>query len=235
MSQVLLYLDVETTGLEPEDRICSLGLIVVDGEKVTSYTSVVKPPRKIKPEAMAIHHITNEMVKSASPINEDTVFKVLEKHNSDKNILVAHNISFELDMLSREGLIWNGGMIDTLRCSKHLIEEIEQFSLQYLRYELGLYKEELARSSDCGVVLQAHNALSDAFHVKMLLEYLVEIEPVEELMTLTMQPVLLKKLLFGKYKGHYLEELVFQDAGYLNWLLNQEIDEDLSYSIKHYL
>ena len=232
---MLLFLDVETTGLEGNDRICALGLITVDEKETKTYQTLIKPPRKIKPEAMAVHHITNEMLKDAPSFSASEVSKVLEQYNSEENILIAHNISFELEMLSKESLLWRGGIIDTLRCSKHLIDEIERFSLQYLRYELGLYKTEQAQSTSLNVTLQAHNALSDAFHVKMLFEYLMDMATEEVLMTLTIQPALLKKLTFGKYKDHYLEELASQDAGYLNWLLNQEIDEDLSYSIKHYL
>ena len=235
MSQVLLYLDVETTGLEQEDRICSLGLIVVDNENVTTYQSLVKPPRKIKPEAMAVHHITNEMVKEASSFSDIELYKLLETYNSEEHILVAHNVSFVLEMLSKEGLLWQGRVVDTLRCSKHLIKEIEHFSLQYLRYELGLYKQEVATSKVLGVTLQAHSALSDALHVKLLCEYLLEMVSVQELLTLTTQPVLLQKLTFGKYKTQYIEEIASQDRGYLQWLLNQEIDEDLAYSIQHYI
>ena len=235
MRQVLLFLDVETTGLELEDRICSLGLIVVDNEKTIAYHSLVKPPRKIKPEAMAVHHITNEMVKNIKTFSSSDIFKTLEQYNTEKNILIAHNINFELEMLSKEGLLWCGGIVDTLRCSKHLIEEIEQFSLQYLRYELGLYRQEVGSSSALGIKLQAHSALSDAFHVKMLLSYLMEMADIDALMEYTTEQVLLKKFSFGKYKGRYIEEVALQDVGYLNWLLNQEIDDDLSYSIKYYL
>lgn len=43
---MLIYIDVETTGLEENDRICSLGMIVYDGEKVSKYKELIKPPKK---------------------------------------------------------------------------------------------------------------------------------------------------------------------------------------------
>ena len=232
---MLLYLDLETTGLEEGDRVCALGLILKDVNSTEVYENYVKPIRKIRTEAMAVHHITNEMLKEASSFNESEIVQLLNKYNSEENILVAHNSNFELSMLAKEGLFWKGGVIDTLKCSRHLIEEIDRFSLQFLRYELGLYKDEQKEAEHLDLKLQAHSALSDAFHVKLLHKYLNDMQDDEELMTLSMEPVLIKKFAFGKYKDHYLEEVSLTDKGYLQWLLSQNVDEDLEYSIKHYL
>ena len=231
---MLLYLDLETTGLEDDDYVCALGLILKD-DKTEVYESYVKPKRKIRAEAMAIHHITNEMIKDAPKFKDTDIVKMLTTYNNEDHILVAHNINFELSMLAKEGLIWKGGIIDTLKCTRHLVEEIDRFSLQFLRYELGLYKDEKDKALELGLELQAHSALSDAFHVKLLHTYLNEIHNDEHLMSLSMEPVLIKKFAFGKYKDHYLEEVALNDSGYLQWLLSQNVEEDLEYSIKHYL
>lgn len=232
---MLIFLDLETTGLEPSDRICSFGAIMEDSSGVKVYESLIKPACKIKSEAMALHHITNEAISSAPCFSESEALAFLDAHNSVEHTLVGHNISFDLEMLSREGFLWQGGIIDTLRCSRHLIEEIDRFSLQYLRYELRLYKDEVPKSKKLGIHLQAHTALSDAFHVQQLYAYLKEMVSEEELMRMSVEPALLKKLNFGKYKEHYIEEVASQDRRYLEWLLQQDIDEDLSFSIRHYL
>ena len=65
--------------------------------------------------------------------------------------------------------------------------------------------------------------------------YLNEMADDSRLMELSIEPVLIKKFVFGKYRDHYLEEVAMNDAGYLRWMLDQAIDEDLEYSIKHYL
>ncbi len=230
-----LYLDLETTGLEEPDRICSAGLIIDNDGHTLTEEVLVKPPRKIRPEAMAVHHITNEMVKEAPAFDATNIAALLREYNSSENILVAHNISFELAMLAKEGFVWKGGVIDTLKCSRHLIDEIDRFALQYLRYELGLYRSEVKEAKALGLELKAHSALSDAFHVRLLHRYLNEMADDERLMALTTEPVLIRKFAFGKYKDHYLEEVAMNDAGYLCWMLEQSIDEDLEYSIKHYL
>ncbi len=232
---MLIYLDLETTGLEASDRICSLGIIIDQEEKTLTEEAIVKPPRKIRPEAMAVHHITNEMVKEAPAFDATKIAALLKEHNNSANILVAHNIGFDLAMLAKEGFIWKGGVIDTLKCSRHLIDEIDRFSLQYLRYELGLYRSEEKEAEALALELKAHSALSDAFHVRLLHRYLNAMADDERLMALTVEPVLIRKFAFGKYKDHYLEEVAMNDAGYLRWMLEQNIDEDLEYSIKHYL
>jgi DNA polymerase III epsilon subunit-like protein len=232
---VLIYLDLETTGVEEADRICSLGLIIGNEGDSQTQEALIKPSRKIRPEAMAVHHITNEMVKEAPVFDSSKIVTLLKEHNSSDNILVAHNINFDLSMLAKEGFFWKGGVIDTLKCSRHLIDEIDRFSLQFLRYELGLYRSEEKEAEKLGLELKAHSALSDAFHVKLLHQYLREMADDEKLMELTIEPVLIKKFVFGKYKDHYLEEVAMNDAGYLRWMLDQAIDEDLEYSIRYYL
>ena len=206
-----------------------------DSEGVKVHESLIKPACKIKTEAMAVHHITNEEVVKAPAFSESKAYELLNQYNSEDHVLVGHNISFDLEMLVKEGFTWKGGIVDTLRCSRHLIEEIDRFSLQYLRYELGIYKEEEERSKALEITLQAHSAISDAFHVQELYYYLKEMVSEDELMRLSVEPALLKKLNFGKYKDHYIEEIASQDRRYLEWLLQQDIDEDLSFSIRHYL
>jgi len=133
-------------------------------------------------------------------------------------------------MLERSGFKFLGEVIDTLRVTKHLVGECEQFSLQFLRYELKLYKKEKEH-------LDAHHALSDAKIVKNLYEYLLDIQTKEKLAELSFKNVLLTKFEFGKYSGRYIEEISMCDRGYLEWMLGNiiDLDEDLRYSIEYYL
>ena len=232
---MLIYLDLETTGLEEEDRLCALGIIVVETNTTKCYESYVKASRKVRAEAMAVHHITNEMLVDAPDFEKSEVFEVLKRYNNTETILLGHNINFDIAMLAKEGFVWQGGIIDTLKCARHLIDEIDRFSLQYLRYELRLYAKEVVEAKKLDITLRAHTALSDALHVKLLHEYLQESADDERLMELTLTPALIKKFLFGKHKNSYIEEVAMKDKSYLQWLLKQEIDEDLSYSIQHYL
>ena len=234
---MLIYLDLETTGLEKNDRICALACIAFDGEIMQQHTQQIRPPKKIRPEASAVHHITNEMIKEAPVFSKSDVVAWLQVQNQSENILIGHNINFDLGMLEKESFVWQGGIIDTLKCTKHLIQEIDRFALQYLRYELQLYKSESEIAEKMGIRLQAHTALSDAFHVMLLHRYLNDMADDEQLQELTLERALVKKFNFGKYSGRYIEEIARHDQGYLEWMLNNmfDMDSDLRYSVKYYL
>jgi DNA polymerase-3 subunit epsilon/exodeoxyribonuclease X len=126
-------------------------------------------------------------------------------------------------------------VVDTLRCVKSLIPECEEFSLQFLRYELHLYKEEEALANSLDMKIQSHRALSDALHLLLLYKNLTQYATLSQLIEISSKPVLLEKLLFGKYKGRYIEEILHVDSSYIYWLSNNiENDEDLVYSIEFY-
>jgi DNA polymerase-3 subunit epsilon/exodeoxyribonuclease X len=229
-SEMLIFLDVETTGLEEKDRICSIGIIGTEDEENRIIYELVNEGKKILPQASSINHITNEMLKNKPKFKDSQAYEFLTKHNNENTTIVGHNVKFDLAMLEKSGFSFKGQAIDTLRVTKHLIPECEQFSLQFLRYELKLYKKEKEE-------LQAHHALSDATIVKNLYEYLLEIAPKEKLAELSFKKVLISKFEFGKYSGRYIEEISMIDRGYLEWMMSNiiDLDEDLRYSISYYI
>ena len=236
---MLIFIDLETTGVESNDKICSVALIIVDKETVSYKYELVNEGKKIPPQASSIHHITNEMIKEKPSFKDSDAYKFLQQNNNEKNTLIAHNIKFNLQKLSSAGMIWKGDVIDTLRVTKHLIPECEFFSLQVLRYELKLYRGEDKEKDKLGIkdALSAHNALSDALIVKLLFNSLGELASVDKMKELSFKNVLLQKFDFGKYAGKYIEEIAMNDRGYLQWMLEgiTDLDEDLRYSINYYL
>lgn len=240
---MLIFLDLETTGLEDIDKICSIGLIAIDGDSLSPRGTLdlgydlVNEGKKISPKASSINHITNEMLKDKPKLKDSKAYKFLQEHNNEETTIIAHNIKYDMNMLSLIGFKFNGKKIDTLRCTKHLIPECEQFSLQFLRYELKLYKKESEFAYTNSINIAAHNAISDSLHVKLLYEELLEYAPYEELLELSNKHVLIQKFEFGKYSGKYIEEISMNDRAYLEWMLNNisDLDEDLRYSIEYYL
>jgi len=236
---MLIFLDTETTGLEDKDKVCSIGIIAVDEESLHVEYDLVNDGKKISPKASSINHITNEMLKEKPKLQESKAYKFLQEQNNKDTVLVAHNIKFDLQMLEKSGFKWRGRTIDTLRCTKHLIPECEEFSLQFLRYELRLYELEEKECSTCRVSkpITAHNAISDALHVKLLYEYLLDSSTCSQMQELSDTKVLMQKFSFGKYIGRYIEEIAMNDRGYLEWMLASinDLDEDLRYSIDYYL
>lgn len=230
---MLIFLDSETTGLERNDKICSLA--IVDARNYIY--ELINEGKKIPPLTSSVNHITNEMMQNKPPFKDSKSFAYLQEHNRQENILVGHNIKFDIEKLASSGFIWKGKIIDTLRVTKHLIPECEFFSLQVLRYELQLYRLEKSELDKYGIkdALHAHHALLDTFVSKLLFEYLQGLADVEMMQELTFQNVLLQKFSFGKYKGRYIEEICMNDASYAQWLLSTDVDEDLQYSINYYL
>lgn len=60
-----LYLDTETTGLSQTDEIVEIGIVDDNGETV--FEALVRPSQPIPAEASRVHHITDEMVRTARP------------------------------------------------------------------------------------------------------------------------------------------------------------------------
>jgi len=233
---VLIFLNVQTTGLAAEDKICSIAILEAQTQKY--WYELINEGKKIPPQASSIHHLTNEMLKNKPKFRESEVYKFLHDNNHVESTIVAHNIQFTIEKLASSGLIWKGGVIDTLRVTKHLIPECELFSLQVLRYELKLYRDEAKEKELFGIknALYAHHALADVIVTKLLFTYLLGLSSEEAMQNLSFKNVLIEKFTFGKHKGKYIEEVAMNDRSYLEWMLNNtDIDEDIKYSINHYL
>lgn len=228
-----IVLDTETTGLEPKERICAVG-IVTEGE---IHYELIHPGKKIPPEASAIHHITNEMVEDAPPFATSRSNDLIRSLNTLEHTLVSHNAPFDLAMLQKEGITWQGEIIDTLKCSKALMDDLEGYGLQFLRYELRLYRQEEEYFERFGINPTAHNAISDALHTRMVYEYLLDLASHPELVEMSRSRLLLGRLPFGKYAKKRIETVAMKDPAYLKWMVESlmDMDEDLRYSIEYYL
>ncbi len=226
---MLIFIDAETTGLQTDDKICSLALIIEEDSGETLKYELINEGKKISSKASSINHITNEMIKGKPKLKDSDIFKFLQNVNTSEATIIGHNVNFDLEKLSINGFKFKGKIIDTLKVSKHLIPECESYALQFLRYELKLYKNEVEE-------IVSHNALSDARVVKALYKYLLDFATKDEMYELSFKNVLLQKFEFGKYQGRYIEEIAMYDRGYLEWMLSvMDLDEDLRYSIDYYL
>lgn len=63
LAQKPLYLDTETTGLGRLDEIVEISILDSEGDVLLD--QLVRPTKPIPPDALAIHKITDEMVKDA--------------------------------------------------------------------------------------------------------------------------------------------------------------------------
>jgi len=233
----IIILDTETTDKDESKRLIQLAYKNMEtGEFVNEF---FKPPVPISFGAMAVHHVTNEMVADKKPFDESehkaSVVELLKE-----NILVAHNAPFDIQVLQNEGLEI-GKSLDTLRLSRHLLKS-ELYNLQFLRYSLDLKVE-----------ADAHDALGDVLVLEALFLYLKneaktqfdlssDDEVIKKLLELNDMPVLLDTIGFGKHRGKSFADIVKEDRSYLQWLFGSESEkpvadqnEELVYTLKHYL
>lgn len=56
--------------------------------------------------------------------------------------------------------------------------------------------------------------------------------PIQDMVRISNSPILIACMLFGKHKG-----ILFRDipTDYLDWLQSTELDEDMAYTVRHYL
>lgn len=237
MNKQIIFFDTETTGNTEKDFLCQLAYKTKD----TEFNNLYKPPVLIPPEASAIHHITNKMVKNEPSFKESPDYQNVKELFEDENsFVVAHNAIFDLNMLKKEEIIPRN-FICTLRVARALDPEgkIEKYNLQYLRYFLGIEIE-----------AKAHDALGDVLVLEKLFERLFnkikttdnldDEKTIEKMTKISSHPSIFKHFNFGKYVGQEIGNVAKEDRGYLEWLLKQkqegdQIDEDWIYTLKHYL
>ncbi|MDR0486225.1 MAG: 3'-5' exonuclease [Elusimicrobiota bacterium] len=97
----LLYLDLETTGLDAGAgaKIVEIAMVALNGNKRSQYQTLVNPGRLIHPEISKINSIYNDMVENA-PYFSAICGEVLEFLGG--NTIVCHNVPFDLPILARE-------------------------------------------------------------------------------------------------------------------------------------
>jgi len=95
-----LVVDVETTGLSPENNeIIEIGLVYVKNLKIQSeFSTLIRPKNTIPPFVQKITGISNNMIKSAPTFQE--VSSEIMSFMSEKDIFVGHNVKFDYDMVN---------------------------------------------------------------------------------------------------------------------------------------
>ncbi|WP_457607728.1 exonuclease domain-containing protein [Nitratifractor sp.] len=233
-----VILDTETTGTDAEDRICQLAYLVLDeeGRVVEHYDELCTPPLPIKYESMAIHHITPEMIEGKPACTETEGFRRLEELNTPENLLVIQNAEFDLEMLRREGFESRMRLIDTFRLLRKLMPMEASHGQQYLRYKLGLYREEPRLIEQLGVEVRAHDALGDVIVLERLYAYLRKKMDAEEMVELCQEPILLEIMPMGRHRGERIEEVALQHRNDLLYMVdNFDLDRDLRHSFRYWL
>lgn len=234
----IIVLDTETTGMFEKDRICQLSYLVLDEEFEVEevHNELCMPPLPISYEAMAIHHITPEMLTGKLPCVQTKAYKRLLELNTPHNLLVIQNAAFDLSMLAKEGFTNEMNLIDTFRILRAYYPSEGSFSLQFKRYQWGLYKQEQTLAKKLGITIQAHDALGDVIVLKHLFERLCEEHSIPRMVVVCSEPMVLTHIPYGKHKGKRFLDVARTERQDLHAMLSSNgIDEDVKASILHAL
>ena len=235
----IIFFDTETTGGGEKDRLLSLA-VKEKGQDKAIVNAIYRPPVPISFESMAVHHITEKMAAGRPMFTAAPEYQSLkELFEHEDTVAVAHNVAFDLAMLSREGIA-PSQTICTYKIARALDpeEKLGQYRLQYLRYLLGLEVEALAHDA-LGDVLVLEG-LFERLLAKMSAEVGTEEESLQKMIEISSRPMLFTTLRFGKHKGKRIEDVARTDASYLRWLLSEKkkdpaAEADWIYTLEHYL
>lgn len=225
---MIRVIDYETTGTseQPDAEIIEVGSYDVNGDGSSWLISspatwLVRPRGPIPPEAMAVHHIAEADVANAPELRE-----IIDGFLDGADICAAHNAKFEEHFTPYKGLRW----ICTYRCARIVWPDAPVHSNQGLRYWLGVDGD---ADFDRDLSMPPHRALPDAYVTAFILRRLLLERSVDDLLTYSRYPALLKIMNFGKHKG-----MAFADApaDYLEWLRDKsDMNEDTKFSAKYWL
>lgn len=225
ISHQLIFLDTETTGNGPEDRLIQVAYTSNDDSPFVDelYTA----PVPITIEAMSVHHITPKMTEGKPPFQGSKEFHDLEKRFQEGAIMIAHNAPFDAEMLKREGLHVSR-MIDTLKIAHYLDPEgrVSSYKLQFLRYLLGIEVDAVAHDAK-GDVLVLEQLFYRFLKKIMEQENLSQDTAIEQMLHISETPLVYKFFPFGKYKNTSITDVLQSDRGYLEWLLRTKLQEEV--------
>lgn len=194
--------------------------------------------RSMHPRAMAVNHITPEMIDDLQDITQYPEYTFLKDFiQNNKCTVIAHNAPFDIDVLRRVNIEIElyCDVIDTLRVTK-VINDFQgliydQTSLQFMKYFYRLDLERKDFNNKYNIPDNAHDARSDVVDLFFYYRYLrKEIgASVENMVNISLGPNCLKYVPFGTNKGKLFSELT---ANQLKWYSNDCDDIDVKHSAK---
>lgn len=206
---IIRAIDFETTGIPtPDDphAIVEIGWCDLPAEGYDS--QLINPGRPIPHEAMAVHHITDEMV-SSSPEFDDVWPSIFGP--TDADYFAAHNADYERQFIKTEI-----PFICTWKVALRVWPDAPSHSLQFLRYHLALPVN--------GDLPMPHRAGPDAYLCALLLERIMAEPTAPDLASMVRWSnghALLPRCPLFKHKGKKWEDV---PTDYLDWIVNKPND-----------
>lgn len=211
-----VFIDVETTGLDPEnDKIVEIAAVHYSGrERLQDFKTLVNPGIPIPPTASAIHHLTDRDVADAPNVEE--IWPALTAFTSGA-ICVAHNAPFDRSFLKA---LAEHRWLCTYRFARHLWPGLPSYTNQHLRYWLGLqipFVGEHRALADIEVTAEVFFRELDGYRQLGLDWNIASVAAFIE------KPVPCTHMPFGKYRGTILSDV---PSDYLGWVVRSDAARD---------
>ncbi len=150
---MLLFLDIETTGLNPDtEDLWELSAVRWDGKKaVATFSSLIAPDRddfSFPPFIKKLCGVTEEDLRG-QPLLHEVRDVFMKKFIKPDDIIVGHNISFDTGFLKKKGFPLDHEEIDTYPLATIVLPDEESHSLEVLTKKYDIEHE------------GAHRALAD--------------------------------------------------------------------------
>jgi DNA polymerase-3 subunit epsilon len=233
LQRPLAFFDLETTGTRiGQDRIVQIGIVRLtpDGER-HSYQTLVNPGIPIPPEATAVHHLTDDMVKDAPFLEAvaDIIRDELEGCDLSGFNLLRFDIPFLAEELHRVGVEWDPmecRVVDVQRIYHRMEPRDLSAAVKFFcgREHTGAHDALSDVQATADVLLAQLERYGDALRPDI--DFLGEFsgdrkrtpDPAGKLRFNEEGHVCLG---FGKYTGWPLERIGQNDPGYLQWLMTK--------------
>lgn len=170
----LAFIDLETTGANPvRDRITEIGIVEVDGDRVSTWSTLVNPERPIPRFIQQLTGIDDAMVAGA-PTFDQLADELAERLHG--RLFIAHNARFDYGFVRNEyqrlGRRFRADVLCTVRLSRRLFPAHHRHNLDSLieRHGLSIGSDRHRAMTDADLIWQFWRLLRAAPGDNALLE-----------------------------------------------------------------
>lgn len=168
-ASIFIAFDTETTGLSAaQGKIVEIAALKFDltGNIIDEFSQLVNPGESIPEGAVAVHHITDEMVAAMPPISEILPL-FLDFLGSDETILIAQNALFDIGFVNHEAInndikLPRNIILDQIDLTRKAFPGLPTYSLEKTCRRFNL------------IETQAHRAMADSILVMKLFFHCLE-------------------------------------------------------------